>query len=266
MPATKRINGRLLAGGIAGVLLLGLILLMVFGPGRSQAHAESYTREELTGHIDPESRGDFAAVPLEYTAGRTGLYLRRETLEAFERMREAALQDGIPLTVISATRNFNWQKGIWEAKWTGTRLVNGVSLAATVPDPVQRAETILRYSSMPGTSRHHWGTDVDLNSLENSYFESGEGEKIYRWLCEHAYDYGFAQPYTAFGDGRSYGYQEEKWHWSYLPVAVPMLHAYTNEVELSDISGFTGSQTAAALDVIKVYVLGVNEKCFSWGR
>ena len=33
---------------------------------------------------------------------------------------------------------------------------------------------------MPSTSRHHWGTDLDLNNLNNSYFTSGKGKKIYK--------------------------------------------------------------------------------------
>ncbi|NJK84501.1 MAG: M15 family metallopeptidase [Saprospiraceae bacterium] len=49
--------------------------------------------------------------------------------------------------------------------------------AATTPNPQERALKILKYSSMPGTSRHHWGTDIDLNSFSNSYFEQGEGKK-----------------------------------------------------------------------------------------
>ena len=44
-------------------------------------------------------------------------------------------------------------------------------------DSISAVKEIMKYSSMPSTSRHHWGTDIDLNSLENSYFEKGEGKK-----------------------------------------------------------------------------------------
>ncbi|MFM9004881.1 MAG: D-alanyl-D-alanine carboxypeptidase family protein [Flavobacteriales bacterium] len=43
----------------------------------------------------------------------------------------------------------------------------------------------MKFSSMPGTSRHHWGTDIDLNSVEPSYFLSGKGLLIYQWLSAH---------------------------------------------------------------------------------
>jgi LAS superfamily LD-carboxypeptidase LdcB len=109
---------------------------------------------------------------------------------------------------------------------------------------------------MPGTSRHHWGTDIDLNNLNNEYFESGEGLKIYQWLTAHAHRFGFCQPYTSKTGGRT-GYEEEKWHWSYTPLSIPLLEEYKKTITLSDLTGFMGSGAAVKLDVIKNYVDGV---------
>ena len=115
-------------------------------------------------------------------------------------MAQAARQEGIALRIISATRNFAAQQRIWEAKWRGRRKVNGQVLNIMVPNPTQRALKILEYSSMPGTSRHHWGTDIDLNALTNAYFTSGERvKKVYDWLQAHAAEYGFCQVYTEQG-------------------------------------------------------------------
>ena len=112
-------------------------------------------------------------------------------------MYDAAKKEGITLKIISATRNFATQKIIWEGKWTGKRLHESKeNLAKTIPNPTERAIKILRWSSMPGTSRHHWGTDIDLNKLNNSYFEKGEGLKIYNWLIANASSFGFCQPYS----------------------------------------------------------------------
>jgi zinc D-Ala-D-Ala carboxypeptidase len=55
----------------------------------------------------------------------------------------------------------------------------------------------MQYSSMPGTSRHHWGTDVDLYALDDIYFTYGDGKIVYDWLLANAANYGFCQPYTA---------------------------------------------------------------------
>jgi zinc D-Ala-D-Ala carboxypeptidase len=177
-------------------------------------------------------------------------------------MRTAAAAAGVRLVILSATRNFDRQKIIWEDKWTGKRQVNGGNLSLTVQDPKQRALTILRYSSMPGTSRHHWGTDMDLNAFENDYFASGQGLKEYQWLQAHAAEYGFCQPYTAKGEDRPDGYEEEKWHWSYVPLSRLYLVAYTAKVNPADIQGFAGAAVAADIEVIRKYVLGVNTACF----
>jgi LAS superfamily LD-carboxypeptidase LdcB len=114
---------------------------------------------------------------------------------------------------------------------------------------------------MPGTSRHHWGTDVDLNSMDPKYFDTEAGKKIYDWLKTNASAYGFGQPYCAKGADRATGYEEEKWHWSYLPIARQCTDAYQRKVKYSDITGFSGSETAEELKVIEDYVMGINKSC-----
>lgn len=214
----------------------------------------------LLGHIDPATDAHFSRVANSY-ASREGLYLLDEVYHAFVRMHEAAKKDGVSLVVVSATRNFDAQKKIWERKWTGARLVDGRDLAKTVPNPIERARIILRYSSMPGTSRHHWGTDIDINSVENAYFASEPGRKVFEWLAANASNFGFCQPYTPKGKDRSYGYEEEPWHWSYCPMANRYLRQYTKKISYDDIRGFKGAEMAAQLDVIKHYVLAINPAC-----
>lgn len=217
----------------------------------------------LLGKINPARDTNFSLIASKYTT-KSNIYMRSEAYEAFVEMHTAAAKEGVNLKIISATRPFNSQKGIWEAKWNGGRKVGGKNLSISVPDPVERAKTILRYSSMPGTSRHHWGTDIDLNNLENSYFESGTGKKIYDWLTAHGAEYGFCQPYSPVGESRPNGYQEERWHWSYMPIASRFLKAYQNQIALSDIHGFKGSETAEGLNVIENYVSGIAVPCREW--
>ena len=217
-----------------------------------------FSVDYIMGHFDPAVHPDFEEIDIRY-ADRAGMYLRKDAYQAFREMYQHALVDGIRLQIRSATRNFNYQKGIWEAKWTGERLIeSGENLAETTPDPKSRALKILRYSSMPGTSRHHWGTDIDLNSFENSWFEKGEGLDIYNWLSAHAHKHGFCQPYTA---GRPSGYLEERWHWSYLPVSVKLTKLARESLKNEMIKGFLGSETAAMIDVVNKYVLAINEDC-----
>jgi len=214
----------------------------------------------LLGHFNPASTRGFVAAQTPY-ASRDDLYLLKDVLDAFIRMHQAAKVEGISLVIISATRNFDTQKRIWQDKWTGERLVDSRNLAQTVPDPVKRARIILTYSSMPGTSRHHWGTDIDINSVNRSYFESGTGLKVYTWLAAHAHKFGFIQTYTPKGTGRPQGYEEEPWHWSFNPIAKFYTSQYRKKVSYADLTDFKGAHTAAKIDVIKNYVFGINPDC-----
>ena len=218
--------------------------------------AQSVDKNYLLGKFDPATHSQFVKLQDEHTQGSgRGAYLRKETYDAFIKMSEAAKKEGVNLIIISATRNFDSQKRIWENKWEGRTMVEGKNLT-TVKNKKERARLILLYSSMPSTSRHHWGTDMDLNNLENSFFETGEGLKMYQWLTAHAAEFGFCQPYTAKKDGRT-GYEEERWHWSYLPLSGEFLEPYKKQVAYNDIKGFAGSEVAKEMQVIKKYVEGV---------
>jgi D-alanyl-D-alanine carboxypeptidase len=229
--------------------------------GIQVAQVYDYGIDYLTGQFDPATHPDFVPVADRYTDGDP-YYLHKDTYAAFRRMHAAALADSVELIMVSATRNFNRQKSIWEAKWRGERLLEGAERAPEAyPDPVDRALAILRYSSMPGTSRHHWGTDIDLNNLNNEYFESGTGKAIYDWLTAHAAEYGFCQPYSPKGENRPEGYNEERWHWSYLPLARPLTNMARAELRNEDIAGFEGAEAAPLIDVVQQYVLGINPAC-----
>ncbi len=221
---------------------------------------QDINRDMLLGNINPATDPGFVMIEDNH-AVRPDMYMRREGYKAFREMHQAAQKDGIDLTIISATRTFDHQQRIWENKWHGRQALHGNILAPGIPDPTDRAREILRFSAMPGTSRHHWGTDIDLNSLNNAYFESGEGKKMYQWMKKNASGYGFCQPYTANGRLFEGGYEEEKWHWSYHPLATKFLDAFREMVSYDDIRGFDGAHTARKLEVIERYVLNVNREC-----
>ncbi len=214
----------------------------------------------LMGKFDPKKHVDFTKVDPKY-ASKASFYLQKETYEAFQKMHHAAKKEGINLKIISATRPFIHQKNIWEAKWNGTRKIEGQDISKTIKNLERRALKILEYSSMPGTSRHHWGTDIDINALTNEYFEKGNGLKEYEWLKNNASRFGFCQPYSEKGVNRPNGYNEEKWHWSFLPVARKLTEQYKIRVKDVSISGFDGAETAKKIEIVKNYVLGINTEC-----
>lgn len=208
----------------------------------------------VTGQFDFKTHEDFVEVDSQYV--NKEVYLHEKTYEAFRAMADSAKMDGISLIIVSGTRNFGYQKAIWDRKWNASSAATGL----------EKAQGILAYSSMPMTSRHHWGTDIDLNNLNNSYFEEGQGKKEYEWLKAHANDFGFYQTYTDKSLNGRTGYNEEKWHWSYLPLASQYLMYYNQHITNEDISGFEGSELATEIDMVKNYVNGLSVKVLNYSE
>lgn len=211
------------------------------------------------GRFSPSEHPDFRALrEAGIPVNDRPHYLRKEVVQALKSMYDGFRQDhpDIPFTVVSTTRPYNHQKAIWSAKWEGRSPVSGRLLPAEVDNPLQRARKILEYSSMPGTSRHHWGTDFDINTLQNEYYDSYPGSVVYGWLKDNAASYGFCQPYTAGRDG---GYNEEKWHWSYRPLAAPMLADWIRLFGEEIQGDFPGSEVALPLS--REYVETVDPAC-----
>lgn len=210
------------------------------------------TKEFLLGKTHFEKDANFVEIAPVYTVlRRPNNFIQKRTLQAYLAMREAALADGVRLTATSASRNFWVQRYIWEQKWQKSSVAAGPG----------RAKSILKYNSMCGTSRHHWGTELDFNSPKLEYWNSIEGKKVYKWLCENAHKFGFYQPYTekgALGSGlREHGYNEEKWHWSYFPLANIYMQKYRELITEKDLNGFLGEKYVTDLNVIEEYVFGV---------
>lgn len=233
-------------------------LITLFYVSLSMAQDTDSTQLVL-GKVNYAQRADFTTIPTPY-ASRKGMYVQKEVLAAFVRMHKAAQKDGISLVVISAGRSFSHQKRIWEAKWNGKRKVDGQDLSHALPEAAERAKEILKYSSMPGTSRHHWGTDIDINSLNPKYFLSGKGKKEYEWLRDNALEFGFCQVYSEKGDERKYGYEEEKWHWSYVSIAAKLTRYYMCNISDEHLTGFDGAKALSFNEVLK-YVNGIATKC-----
>lgn len=211
-------------------------------------------KNRLLGKFSPESDADFVPVPLSQ-CDDTGHYLLNEVLIAFQSMHQKAQDDGVRLEIISSTRNFDRQKRIWEKKWNSEAFQYHDS--GKMLNDMEKARKILQYSAMPGTSRHHWGTDFDLNSVEPEYFETSEGLELFEWLKSNASGFGFYQPYTPKDENRPLGYEHEPWHWSYLPLSKGYLKLYQEIIDFEDIIGFEGDFLVQSLNMIEQYVKGI---------
>lgn len=202
----------------------------------------------LMGRSSVESDTSFTKLP-SWAISYGPQYMQKQAADSFLVMYKQAKNEGVVLTVISAYRSYDVQKQLWNAAWGRYR--------SRFADDRTLVENILRYLSMPGTSRHHWGTEVDVCSLSLTWWQSAQGTKTYQWLTDNARRYGFYQPYGKLGVTRSTGYHEEQWHWSFFPIATELTAQYADSVEYSMFSGFNGARYAEDIGVIQNYVLSV---------
>ena len=153
----------------------------------------------------------------------------------------ARAEAGIELSVVSAFRDFGRQCDIWNAKWRGERALldrSGRPLAAQGLDTDARIDAILAWSALPGASRHHWGTDLDVidraalpsgyrpQLVPQEYEPGGVFGRLGAWLAASIGRFGFYRPYSRdLG-----GVQPEPWHLSHAATARPACAALTVEV------------------------------------
>ena len=191
------------------------------------------------------------------------MFMNDEAYTAFKKMADAAKKENITIFIKSAFRSFWYQKRIWEDKWNGRKKVKDEDLSEVLPKAADRASRILQYSSMPGTSRHHWGTDIDINAYNNDYFRSHpSGKKVYDWLQKHAATFGFCQPYTSEIRGNyPIGHREEKWHWSYKPISSRIMRDIRQYMTNQNIVGFDGEEVADELNILDHYINNISSAC-----
>lgn len=231
-----------------GVQVIILVLILILGINNVSFGAEDYSVDFLTGKYVASKNDKLMKLPAEYCVGGKEIYAQKDVYSALKNMILEAGKNGVKLEVISGVRTFYHQKSIWDRKWEKIS-------AQGIKDETAIMREILKFSSMPGSSRHHWGTDFDFNSLEDSYFQSGKGKKEYEWLVQNGKRFGFCQVYKK---ENIKGYSEEKWHWSYMALSEEMLKQYLQKVKYSDLSGFNGDKNAYKLRVIEDYVSTIN--------
>ena len=167
--------------------------------------------------------------------------LHVHTVAPFMQLRRAARAAGFDLTPVSGFRDFDRQLAIWNAKFRGVRPLYdgaGAPIDSLGLSPAQRVEAILLWSALPGGSRHHWGTDVDvfdaaavapgyrLQLSVGEFSSGGPFAPLAGWLEVHAARFGFFRPFR----GVLSGVQPEPWHFSFAPVAEAARRALNPEI------------------------------------
>ena len=118
-------------------------------------------------------------------------------------------------------------------------------------EPKKAILEIIRFSTIPGTSRHHWGTDIDIidgnypdekDVLKSEKFEkNGVFYKLKKWLDENSEKFGFYLAYN--NDSNRKGFEYEPWHYSFKPSSVKYYNALINLdlekiIKNSNLNGF----------------------------
>ena len=153
--------------------------------------------------------------------------LEKNTFIAMEKMRKAALLDGVKIKVVSGFRDFERQKQIWNRKFKKFTTENNLS-------DLEAIKEIIRFSTIPGTSRHHWGTEIDVIDedfkneknllISKKYEEGGIFEKLKKWMDNNSQKFGF---YVTYDDNiNRKGFEYEPWHYSYLPESKRYLKSF----------------------------------------
>lgn len=198
---------------------------------------------------------DTHVVALAAQCSHGAVRLHPAAAAAFAQLREDALGAGFDLRVVSGFRSFERQLSIWNAKATGRRAVlDEQEREVDISGLCERDKlfAILHWSALPGTSRHHWGSDVDVidaaampqgYQLQLSVRETiagGPFAGLHRWLGERIEQnlaHGFFRPYTGTGCAVA----AEPWHLSYAPLAWRCQHGL-DSAELARIQREAGME------------------------
>jgi LAS superfamily LD-carboxypeptidase LdcB len=176
---------------------------------------------------NPSFDKDFLIGKSDYAFRGPSWQMHQETYTSFQAMKKAAADAGFNIEVVSAYRSFERQKQIYEGKYK-QYTTGGLS-------PIQAIEKIIEYSTIPGTSRHHWGTDIDIidrngtprpsSVLQAKHFHgAGPFCKLKEWLTTNAASFGFYEVYT--DNAKRKGFKYEPWHFSYAAASRKMLADY----------------------------------------
>ena len=231
-------------------IFTGLALTVLPNVALSQKRDWEYSILELMGKADIELFGK-------------GINLREAAHDAFLEMRKAAYSDGIDIKIVSSYRSFDRQAAIFERKY--------ISYTDQGMEPLAAIDKIIEYSTIPGTSRHHWGTDIDIvdgyrkvdgDVLVPSKFEAGGPfEDFKNWMDENCKKFDFYLVYT--DEPKRKGFKYEPWHYSYAPLSVPMLTEFRSKnisllLQDEDFLGSEHFTTGFIKNYIRNNILDIN--------
>lgn len=205
------------------------------------SNSAEISTEELLGKGSPNLYGN-------------NYQLQKEAHEAFIKMQKAAQADGITIQIVSSYRSFEHQQRIWNRKFK--------HFTHQGSTPEEAIYKIIEYSTIPGTSRHHWGTDIDIIDatpppptsllLPSNYYGNGVYTPLREWMEKNSKKFNFHMVYT--NDEKRKGFKHEPWHFSYAPLSIPYLKKYRKlklQKLLQHAQNISGSKNFSAIFIQK---------------
>ena len=153
---------------------------------------------------DYDYEGNLTTIDKKYLCG----YRNRIDKDVYifaKEMLEAAWKDNVELYILSPYRSYSSQSVLFENEVK--RYLNG---STTREQAEIKASTVV---ARPGTSEHHTGLAVDLNSVETNF----EDTEAFSWLKEHGEEYGFIMRYAESKQDLT-GVIYEPWHWRFVGI------------------------------------------------
>ena len=175
---------------------------------------------------------------VEYFEGESLFLIDPDTLKAYLSLKEDLDSENINLSLVSAFRSFDRQFDIWNAKASGKRKLlsrDEKELEFSNLTPEELLHSILTWSALPGASRHHWGTDIDIydanikdkSDVELTLYECEQDfTNLYQVLDNKLEEHGFFRPYAKDNGGVS----REPWHISFKEKSSTYLEQFNLEV------------------------------------
>ncbi|EGQ7685771.1 TPA: M15 family metallopeptidase [Vibrio parahaemolyticus] len=178
------------------------------------------TPAQLTGTTDSHLQSTMV--------GKKAFLMHPDVANDLLNMIEAAKKAGFKMEIASGFRDFSRQRAIWNGKFEGELPIldsNSQPLNKAALSDEEKLKAILRWSALPGGSRHHWGCDFDVyarnllpsdTKLQLEPWEYLEGHQLafYCWLKEHIDEFGFFFPYLQDLGGVAI----EPWHISHKTI------------------------------------------------
>ena len=247
----------------------GKSALAATGRGRSVATIMPGIRDFLLDNERSPSEADAllrSAVTNAFLRGQGTTSVERNMLGAIRRIVNSRFQDmdafyrsvwrprqshsvqnrlPLRLNIVSHARGFQQQSGIARRALARQALFR---VANTDQEITQAILSVMQTISLPGFSRHHWGTEVDVVSATRSdWVGSGRFVPLIPFLRNEARRFGFFHPYSGQRPNSTLPhYQNEPWHLSHWVIANVLQQEWATRISGQVLNNLI-AQTARAV-------------------